>query len=190
MLIRVIDIAEYDGKKCNFSDYTPIITIRFTNKSELANSDIYDLVAKKFVKPFNLYSVDLGGAVSNNIELIPKSVGFGTYVVLSDKTFKTYEAIVVLGEFIERNKDTVTELFKKNGGGEVCDCELGGFSGGIKFDIAESLNEGGGGGGGGAAAAWGRGGSAKGGRKVRSRRRVIKKRRNITKKRIRRRNRK
>jgi len=188
MLIKVIDIAEYSSKNCNFMEYKPIITFEFTKKSELDNGDIYDLVAVERAKAFNLYSVDLGGVNGNNIELIPKSKGFRTYYVLSDETFKTFEAIVVLGEFIAENKDTVTEIFQKNGG-NVCGCALGGYTGGIKFVSAES-GDGGGGVGTAAREASVEGGSAKGGRKVRSRRRVIKKRRNITKKRIRRRNRK
>ena len=153
------------------------------------------LAKEQFAKSFNLYSVDIGGVYGDNIELIPKSKGFETYRVLSETAFESYEAIVFLGEFIAENTDTVTELFKKNGG-NVCGYKLGGYTGDIKFEKAESLNEGGGGGveGGGAATAASEasfgGGSAKGGRKVRSRRRVIKKRRNITKKRIRRRNRK
>jgi hypothetical protein len=199
MRIKVLNVAEYSSNNCNFMEYTPIIIFEFTTKSELDNGNIYDLVAKNlvaknFAKSFNLYSVDLE---YNNIELIPKSVGFRTYNLMSEKAFKSYEAIVILGEFIAENTDTVTELFKKNGG-NVCDCVLGGYTGSIEFDRAESdraATAAAAGDGGGAAAAElseasFRGGSAKGGRKVRSRRRVIKKRRNITKKRIRRRNRK
>ncbi len=97
MLIKVINIEEYRTKffkKCKFSEYTPIITIKVTTRSELlANANIYDLVAKRFKdKPFNLYSMDLEGTYGNNIELIKKSLGLETYdVFYSDRRIKALQ---------------------------------------------------------------------------------------------------
>lgn len=134
MIINVLNAEDIGIHGCDFASYDPVVTLEIT-KTNLSETNIYDLVKPSVKYEFNLYTIN---EAAQTLDIFRKNDNNDLNVLkmFSDNDFNALNLYFVLGRFVSANVDGVTILYA--GSDEVCGLELNSIIGPQMFVQAES----------------------------------------------------